>query len=206
MSRRGLRTQKLLITLSLIGALASRASAAQRPVCNGTVSVEVLVRGPESGVYTYALGAFWNSILGQSSLLLLSDCDPCQPELFTFGSPAGSMNGYYPYGGGCRIYYDGALRCAGDPSIPTEFLVPAVSLTRSPSSPYCLFTYPAWGSWQFKTPLPPGPNVVHPNAFVIKYGYNGEYCTGDVIGRLPLCGGPIGVDSGSWGRVKALFQ
>ena len=182
----------------------------QIPECN-SAGVTVGATGPISGLWTYSVSGCGIPPSG-TYLLMLGDCESnCQPEQFTFPSPAGTTIGRHAYGYGCYVCYGGEYLCVGDPSIPSPLLKPAIKLEYLPPvypwdcGQYCLFQTPTCGSWSFKTVIPPGPNIVHVDALLIK-DYLGQYCTSDISGPLPYCDYVNPTEGTSWGFVKSLYR
>ena len=159
------------------------------------------------GLYRYSVHGTWEvrprALSHLDMFLVLENCPfVCTPGIVAFDDTVGVSTGAYGDDSPCfPVWYLGEFLCNGDPSLPPELRMTAVKFEPFDGQA-CEPATVGMGSWYFYSPLVPGPATTHVDAMVVKHG---QYvCTGDVTGQLPSCLVPS--QSGSWGKLKALYR
>ena len=180
--------------------------AAGQECVTGNITAEISSDPGFDNLYKYTVEVNWNlsaKDLGHPSIFLaLENCECiCNPRFMQFAPIAGQTTGSNDEGF-CSNDYGGEYACLGDPSIPDEFLAPAVKF--EPDESTCDPGTSGQGVFSFYSPMPPAPATVVLDALAIKHGQN--VCVGPISGTGPSCNCFLQVERGSWGSVKAIYR
>jgi hypothetical protein len=166
----------------------------------GTITAEIQLSGPYTGLYKYTIEFSWDTPQGLSNVTLDCgfECDPqlaCQ-QTYAFDTPAGYSDGVPPP---CQVEYYGEFNCSGNPSVGiTHPIVKWDAIDTGSCEPGNMGS----GTLCFYTNLPPLPDSPLP-IIIEKDGQN--VCQGIIIGDCPtLCSVPV--EEASWGAVKTRFR
>ncbi len=197
----------IALALCLVTVVPMSASATTCQI-NGAITAELTNDPGFEGLYKYTVTFTWDTDQGLSHtsiFLALANCEcVCEPNLFSFGSPAGSSLGELPNGEECTALYEGSYVCMGDPTIPEAMNSPAIKFDAIGDPEGCEPGKTGVGIACFYSPLPPGPINSAPNAIGVKAA--GQTCLGPVDGFLPMCDCSVQIETSTWGEVKGSYR